>query len=165
MLAADGVNWSVHFAAPDTEGFTRIALARDAQDTLTLRARLSAATDGAQVLECGDTCLELRLFADGEAVELHSPRGTSRFDATPPLAMSAATAVIGSELKAPMMGKVVAVLAAEGDAVQAGQTVIVLESMKMELQIVAECDGTVSGLRCAPGDMVGRHDVLCEVTA
>ena len=165
MLAADGVNWSVHFAAPDTEGFTRIALARDAQDTLTLRARLSAATDGAQVLECGDTCLELRLFADGEAVELHSPRGTSRFDATPPLAMSAATAVIGSELKAPMMGKVVAVLAAEGDAVKAGQTVIVLESMKMELQIVAECDGTVSGLRCAPGDMVGRHDVLCEVTA
>ncbi len=165
MLAAGGVSWAVHFSAPDTQGFTQIALAADAQATVNLRACLSAATDGAQVLECGDTRLELRLFADGAAVEVHSARGTSRFDAIPPLAASAATAVIGSELKAPMMGKVVAVLAAEGDAVQAGQTVIVLESMKMELQVVAERDGAVSGLRCAVGDMVGRGDVLCEVTA
>ena len=165
MLAAGGVNWAVHFSAPDAQGFTQIALAADAQATVNLRACLSAATDGAQVLECGDTRLELRLFAVGASLEVNSARGTSRFDAAPPLAASAATAVIGSELKAPMMGKVVAVLAAEGDAVQAGQTVIVLESMKMELQVVAERDGAVCGLRCAVGDMVGRGDVLCEVTA
>jgi 3-methylcrotonyl-CoA carboxylase alpha subunit len=163
MLAAGGVSWAVHFSAPDAQGFTQIALATEGQAAVNLRACLSAASGGVQELECGDTRLELRLFADGAAVEVHSPRGTSRFDATPPLAASAAAAVIGSELKAPMMGKVVAVLAAEGESVKTGQTVIVLESMKMELQVVAECDGTVRGLRCAPGDMVGRHDVLCEV--
>ena len=57
----------------------------------------------------------------------------------------------------------VAVLASEGESVRAGQTVIVLESMKMELQILAERDGAVRGLRCAVGDMVGRGDVLGEV--
>ncbi|WP_293390191.1 biotin carboxylase N-terminal domain-containing protein [Nevskia sp.] len=164
MLAAGHVNWAVHFAAPDAQGYTHIALAADAQATVNLRARLSDAADGARLLECGDISLELRLFADGAAVEVHSTRGSSRFDATPPLAASAATAVVGSELKAPMMGKVVAVLAAEGDAVKAGQTVFVMESMKMELQVVAERDGALRGLRCAAGDMVGRGDVLCEVT-
>jgi len=165
MLAVENANWAVHFAAPDAQGFTHIALAAGSQTTVNLSARLSAATDGTHLLECENSSLALRLFADDAAVEVYSARGTSRFDAILPLAVSAATAVVGSELKAPMMGKVVAVLAAEGDAVKAGQAVIVLESMKMELQVVAERDGALRGLRCAPGDMVGRGDVLCEVTA
>ncbi len=163
MLSDGAASWAVHFAAPDREGFTAMTLSADAQRALSMRARLGAATDGVHLLECDDRSLELRLFADGAAVEVHSNRGTSRLDARPPLAAAAATAVVGRELKAPMMGKVVAVLAAEGTSVTAGQTVIVLESMKMELQVIAERDGAVSGLRCAPGDMVGRGDVLCEV--
>ena len=165
MLAAGDVNWAVQFSAPDAQGHTQITLTTEEQPAVNLRACLSAAANGSQVLECDDTRLQLRLFANGTTLDVHSSHGTSRFEATPPLAASAANAAAGSELKAPMMGKVVAVLASEGEAVRSGQTVIVLESMKMELQIVAECDGSVRGLRCAVGDMVGRHDVLCEVGA
>jgi 3-methylcrotonyl-CoA carboxylase alpha subunit len=47
--------------------------------------------------------------------------------------------------------------------VTAGQTVIVLESMKMELHVSAPFDGAVVGVRCAVGDMVERHQPLAEV--
>ncbi|EWS62477.1 Glutaconyl-CoA decarboxylase subunit gamma [Hydrogenophaga sp. T4] len=63
-----------------------------------------------------------------------------------------------------MMGKVVAVKAAVGETVVLGQTVIVLESMKMELHVTAPFDGSLSGLRCRVGDMVERHQVLAEVS-
>lgn len=164
-LAAGNTDWAVHFGAPDAQGFIDLLVTVEAKESIPLRARLSDASNGAKLLECNDTSLELRLFADGQAVEVHSALGTDRFEATPTLAAAATTAAAGSELKAPMMGKVISVLAAEGDAVTTGQTVIVIESMKMELQIVAEHDGTLSGLRCRPGDMVGRGDVLSEILA
>jgi biotin carboxyl carrier protein len=41
----------------------------------------------------------------------------------------------------------------------------VLESMKMEFAVAAERDGVVKNLRCAPGDMVGRGDLLGEISA
>ncbi len=69
----------------------------------------------------------------------------------------------GGVLLAPMMGKVVAVKASPGATVAAGQTVIVLESMKMELHVTAPFDGAVVTIRCAVGDMVERHQPLAEV--
>ena len=53
--------------------------------------------------------------------------------------------------------------AAAGDAVSTGQTVIVLESMKMELHVSAPFDGAVASIRCVVGDMVERHQHLGEV--
>jgi 3-methylcrotonyl-CoA carboxylase alpha subunit len=47
--------------------------------------------------------------------------------------------------------------------VKLGQTLIVLESMKMELHVNAPFDGTLAQLRCKVGDMVERHQVLAEV--
>jgi biotin carboxyl carrier protein len=47
-----------------------------------------------------------------------------------------------------------------GDAVEAGRPVVVLESMKMELSLVAPVDGTVTELAVASGDKVGRDDVV-----
>ena len=52
-----------------------------------------------------------------------------------------------------------------GDAVEAGQTVVVLESMKMELALAAPVDGTVTELRVAVGDRVGRDEVVAKVEA
>jgi biotin carboxyl carrier protein len=62
-----------------------------------------------------------------------------------------------------MMGKVVAIEAGPGDAVRAGQPVVVLESMKMELRVGAPFDATVVAVRCAVGDMVERGATLAEV--
>ena len=54
---------------------------------------------------------------------------------------------------------------APGDAVAPGQSVVVLESMKMELHVNAPFAATVVSVRCAIGDMVERGAVLAEVAA
>ena len=60
----------------------------------------------------------------------------------------------------PMQGTIVKVLVEAGDAVTAGQTVCVLEAMKMENVISADMDGTVKEVRVAVGDSVGNGDVV-----
>ncbi len=69
------------------------------------------------------------------------------------------------ELRAPMPGRRAAGADAVGDAVEAGQTVVVLESMKMELALAAPVDGTVTELRVSVGDKVGRDEVVAKVEA
>jgi acetyl-CoA/propionyl-CoA carboxylase biotin carboxyl carrier protein len=60
----------------------------------------------------------------------------------------------------PMQGTIVKVLVAEGDAVEAGQTICVLEAMKMENPINADRAGTVKELKVKPGDALGAGDVV-----
>jgi 3-methylcrotonyl-CoA carboxylase alpha subunit len=69
------------------------------------------------------------------------------------------------ELRAPMPGSVLMVPVATGDAVEAGQTVVVLESMKMELSLVAPLAGTVAELTVSEGDSVARDQVVAKVQA
>ncbi len=64
---------------------------------------------------------------------------------------------------APMPGKVIAVDVAEGDAVTAGQRLMVLEAMKMEHALTAPFDGTVTGLSASEGGQVQVEAVLCVV--
>jgi len=63
----------------------------------------------------------------------------------------------------PMQGTIVKVLVAVGDAVEAGDTVCVLEAMKMENNIVAEASGEVTEVRVAPGDSVGSGDIVAVI--
>jgi acetyl-CoA/propionyl-CoA carboxylase biotin carboxyl carrier protein len=65
---------------------------------------------------------------------------------------------------APMQGTIVKVLVAVGDAVDVGTPVVVLEAMKMENQITAEKAGTVSEVRCEPGQAVGSGDVVLVIS-
>jgi len=80
------------------------------------------------------------------------------------VARSGAAAPQGS-LEAPMPGTVLLVNVADGDAVNEGDVLLVLESMKMELSIVAPRAGRVAGLTLAPGDKVTRHQPLVAVLA
>ncbi|MGQ0700769.1 MAG: acetyl/propionyl/methylcrotonyl-CoA carboxylase subunit alpha [Panacagrimonas sp.] len=162
ILGLAGRSCAVHFSAPDAAGIITLRLVEPQRDR-SLRARLEIVGQGLVRLHTEALTRELRLFVEGAATLVHDAQGSWRVQTTAPLAAAAAASVKESALKAPMMGKVVAVLAAEGDSVIAGQTVIVLESMKMELQVLAERGGRLGALRCAPGDMVGRGDVLCEV--
>jgi acetyl-CoA/propionyl-CoA carboxylase biotin carboxyl carrier protein len=66
-------------------------------------------------------------------------------------------------ISAPMQGTIVKVLVAEGDTVEAGQAVLVLEAMKMENHINAETSGTVREVRVTEGDTVGTGDVLVVI--
>jgi acetyl/propionyl-CoA carboxylase alpha subunit len=68
-------------------------------------------------------------------------------------------------LQAPMPGVVLAVRATDGDQVQRGQILIVLEAMKMEHALSAGGDGMVSELRVKAGDRVREGDLLLKITA
>jgi acetyl-CoA/propionyl-CoA carboxylase biotin carboxyl carrier protein len=63
----------------------------------------------------------------------------------------------------PMQGTIVKVLVAEGDTVEAGQALCVLEAMKMENNINADKDGVVKELRVEPGASVGSGDVIAVI--
>jgi acetyl-CoA/propionyl-CoA carboxylase biotin carboxyl carrier protein len=63
----------------------------------------------------------------------------------------------------PMQGTIVKLLVAAGDTVEVGQTVCVLEAMKMENSINAEKAGTVKEVRVAAGDSVGPGDVIAVI--
>lgn len=68
-----------------------------------------------------------------------------------------------AQILASMAGNVWKVLVAEGDEVKAGQDVAILESMKMEIPIAAEDDGTVKRVLIQEGDFVNDADVLVEL--
>jgi acetyl-CoA/propionyl-CoA carboxylase biotin carboxyl carrier protein len=84
--------------------------------------------------------------------------------ARPRPGMSGSGGAAGSgTISAPMQGTIVKVLVAAGDAVEVGQSVLVLEAMKMENHISAEKAGTVAEIRVAEGDTVGTGDVLLVI--
>ena len=91
---------------------------------------------------------------DGHQLELRTAR--SSFDGE--------GALIDS-LQAPMPGTVLIVAVADGDTVQKGDVLLVLESMKMELSITAPHAGTVEGLHLRPGDRVTRGQSVLVVHA
>ena len=62
-----------------------------------------------------------------------------------------------------MPGMIVKYTKNVGDSVTAGETVVVLEAMKMENALPAPCDGTISAISFASGDSVAKNDVLCVI--
>ncbi len=67
-------------------------------------------------------------------------------------------------VKAPMPGLIVAVPVSEGQAVRAGETVVILESMKMQNELKAPRDGVVQRISVAPGQSVEQKKVLITIT-
>ena len=65
-----------------------------------------------------------------------------------------------AQLGAPMPGPVIAVKVVAGDAVERGQTLVVVEAMKMELEVKAAADGTVSAVLCTAGEAVKKGQPL-----
>jgi acetyl-CoA carboxylase biotin carboxyl carrier protein len=68
-----------------------------------------------------------------------------------------------SEIAAEMVANVISVDVSPGDKVAAGDVVVLLESMKMEIPVMAEEPGTVRAVRIAPADVVQEGDVLLEL--
>ena len=75
-------------------------------------------------------------------------------------AKPAAAPAAGLQVKSPLPGSVIKVLVAEGQAVKRGDTLLTLESMKMENAIMAEQDGTVKQIAVTPGQNVMQDDLL-----
>ena len=77
---------------------------------------------------------------------------------------NASGGVGNGQVAVPMQGTIVKVLAAVGDAVEAGDTVCVLEAMKMENNVAADIAGTVTEVKVAVGDSVGSGDVVVVIS-
>lgn len=77
-----------------------------------------------------------------------------------PKAAPATAPAGGTKVTSPLPGSVIKVLVSEGQAVKKGDTLLTLESMKMENAILAECDGTVSKIAVTAGQNVMQDDIL-----
>jgi acetyl-CoA carboxylase biotin carboxyl carrier protein len=70
---------------------------------------------------------------------------------------------MAEEIRAEMVANVWKVVAAAGDEVAEGDTLVILESMKMEIPVLAEADGTVAQLAVNEGDVVQEGDLIAVI--
>jgi len=71
---------------------------------------------------------------------------------------------MAEEVRAEMVANVWKVLVAEGDTVADGDTLVILESMKMEIPVIVEVDGTVARLAVQEGGLVQEGDLIAEIS-
>jgi propionyl-CoA carboxylase alpha chain len=139
------------------------------------RSGLDVAVDGeplaARLVSAAPDVVELEIDGVRRRYTVHrvpgwsfvdGPDGSAALADVPRFADPNAVAHAGS-LLAPMPGGVVRVLAAPGDAVAAGQALVVLEAMKMEHTVVAPVDGVVGEVKVGAGDQVETGQVLVVV--
>jgi acetyl-CoA/propionyl-CoA carboxylase biotin carboxyl carrier protein len=127
-----------------------------------------AATDGGSAPERERITVEV----GGRRLEVTLPGGLAagakgRGTRTPPSHRAASSAATASSdaLTAPMQGTIVKVAVEDGQQVEAGELVVVLEAMKMEQPITAHRAGTVTDLSAAIGDVVSSGDSLCRIVS
>jgi biotin carboxyl carrier protein len=68
-----------------------------------------------------------------------------------------------TEIRAEMVANVWKVVVGEGDAVAGGDTLVILESMKMEIPVLAEGAGTVRRVAVAEGEVIQEGDLIAEI--
>jgi biotin carboxyl carrier protein len=106
------------------------------------------------------------ITVNGTAYSVTVEEGTSSAPAAAPAAAPApapAAAAGGIEVSASVPGKVFQIPASVGDQVKTGDTIIVLESMKMEIPVVAPEDGTVASINVTVGAAVETGDLLATL--
>jgi biotin carboxyl carrier protein len=70
---------------------------------------------------------------------------------------------MAEEIRAEMVANVWKVVKASGDEVAEGDTLVILESMKMEIPVLAESDGTISEIAVNEGDVVQEGDLIAVI--
>jgi acyl-CoA carboxylase subunit alpha len=102
----------------------------------------------------------LHVLTAGDRVWVQGPDGDLALTAVPRFSEAGHGEQVAGGLVAPMPGTVLAVHAAAGDAVAAGQLLMIVEAMKMEHRITAPRAGTLREVRAQPGDQVSAGDLL-----
>ena len=147
------------------------------------KAKAGLLTDKPEAPEKGEAYRTFNVYVDDEyfKVEVEEEGGAPIVTAVAPAPAAAAAPaaapkaapakkaapapapVDGTAVAAPMPGLIVSIEKKVGDAVEAGETVVILEAMKMENALTAPAAGTVKAINCESGDNVGKGDVLVVI--
>ena len=100
---------------------------------------------------------------DGSAPAVKAPVQASKPVSAPAAAPKAPVAAAEGATVSPMPGTILKVNVKEGDTVKAGDSIVILEAMKMENDITAPKDGVVKALYVTAGQAVAKDDALFEV--
>ena len=92
-----------------------------------------------------------------------APKAAPKAGPAPKAAPKAAAGAGSVKVAASVPGKVLKIAATVGQAVKAGDNIVILESMKMEIPVVAPQDGTVASIDVAEGASVGNGDTLATM--
>jgi acetyl/propionyl-CoA carboxylase alpha subunit len=138
-----------------------------------LRALIAGQSYGLEILEQTDGQLVLRIqdqivdihWAEADGKRWISYQGCTYLLEKPSLRRTPRSQESGldNQLRAPMPAQVREVLAAVGDAVQMGDTLLILEAMKMEIRLTAPGDARVVRVEVTAGDSVARDQLLVEL--
>ena len=107
----------------------------------------------------------VNVYTNGPVVHVFSAQGATQIIAIDALAHAGDAPTEGGRLSAPMPGKLVSFAVKVGDKVKRGQTLALLDAMKMEHTIAAPVDGVVAELLYAPGDQVVEGAELLKLAA
>ena len=113
---------------------------------------------------------KFKIRIDGKVfeAEVEELGGEKTVPATPTSAKAAQAplpqAGSGNSVVAPMPGKIIAIKVSKGQQVNAGDTVLILEAMKMEQEIKSSLEGTVENIPVAEGDTVKKEQALITIS-
>ena len=153
-LTSNGIDFRV--MKEDGEG---IAVSREEAETE--RFRVQSLSDGTYVIEGTNGTVVGHAARDGNKAWVHVHGRTYRFDVV--RASRGRPSAAPGDLSSPMPGQVQRVMVIEGDAVSAGQTLLVVEAMKMQLEIKAPHAGAVRRILARQGQQVEAGVALVEL--
>ena len=112
------------------------------------------------------TAYEVTVEENGNAAVAAAPKAAAPAPKAAPAAPKAAAPAAGAgsvKVSAAVPGKVVKIVASVGQSVKAGDSVVIVESMKMEIPVVAPQDGTIASIDVAEGAAVENGDTLATM--
>jgi 3-methylcrotonyl-CoA carboxylase alpha subunit len=151
LLLRDGQRLhEIRFGAPQRGGELLVQVGEE-------RVRLGLRAEGGLwQLAVGDVVECLAIARRDGSLFVQAQGMAFEFEAIDYLAQAASAQVTSGELRTPLMGTILKTHAAVGDTVRAGDVVVTMESMKMEMKICAEHDGVLRSLTVAAGQVVER---------
>ncbi|MBC5762937.1 acetyl/propionyl/methylcrotonyl-CoA carboxylase subunit alpha [Ramlibacter albus] len=158
--SADGASAEIRFGPVTADGALLVGAG-----AARIRIGLEPAEGEGHWIAVCDTLRErVALHQDGDMLYVRDCRGAHVLKAVPYLAYISAASQASGDMKAPMMGLILKVQVAPGDRVEKGAVVAILESMKMEMRILSDCQGTVASVACQAGQTVERNALLASIT-
>ncbi len=152
--------WKIAFLNINEQGLVAL-MVNDQRIELRLRAQ----SDLGWVAEFSEAHIPVTAIAAAEQLHIHALSQQSHYRVEQVVRDKQGEAAGANSVMAPMMGEIIKVIVNEGDSVEEGDLLIVMESMKMQLHIEAVKAGTVTNVLCKAGDNVARGEVVVEVDA